>query len=353
MIPPAFRPTFRPFGFSFVHSSGGDMPPAAARFQCIRLAPSPTVSDADGWDIVTGFAASPRTLPCRYFYDAHGSALFERITDLPEYYPTRTEAAILSACADELAALTGACELVELGAGSSRKTTLLIEAYLKRGLSVRFRPVDVSESALSESGQALAERYEDLSIEALVGTYEQGLAALGRPHEGRRMLIFLGSTIGNLDDGETQSFLNHSAKALSKGDYFLIGFDRRKDASIIEPAYNDSAGITAAFNLNLLRHIQRRFGANFDLGGFVHEAPFVPERSRIEMRLRSRAAQTVRIPSLGVEARLAAGEFIRTEISRKFEPDAILQPAEAAGLSLVHMWSDPQEWFSVALFRRG
>lgn len=328
------------------------MPPAAARFNCIRLAPSSALDPVDGWDIVAGFAARPRTLPCRYFYDARGSALFERITDLPEYYPTRTEASILSASADELAALTGACELVELGAGSSRKTTLLIEAYLKRGLSVRFRPVDVSESALAESGQALAERYEDLSIEALVGTYEQGLAALGRSHEARRMLIFLGSTIGNLDDGETRSFLAHAAKALTRGDHFLIGFDRRKDPAIIEPAYSDAAGVTAAFNLNLLRHINRRFGANFDLSGFVHEAPFVAELSRIEMRLVSRKAQSVRIPTLGIEARLAAGEFIRTEISRKFEPDAILRPAEDAGLSLVRMWSDPREWFSVALFRR-
>jgi L-histidine Nalpha-methyltransferase len=328
------------------------MPPAADRFQCIRLAPSPAVNDLDGWDIVAGFAARPRTLPCRYFYDARGSALFERITDLPEYYPTRTEAAILSACADELAALTGACELVELGAGSSRKTRVLIEAYLKRGMSVRFRPVDVSESALAESGQALAERYEDLSIEALVGTYEQGLAALGRAHGAHRMLIFLGSTIGNLDDGETQSFLSHAAKALSPGDHFLIGFDRRKDPAIIEPAYNDSAGVTAAFNLNLLRHLNRRFGANFDLRGFSHAAPFVGDLSRIEMRLVSRKAQTVRIPALGIEAPLAAGEFIRTEISRKFEPDAILRPAAAAGLSLVRMWSDPKEWFSVALFRR-
>jgi L-histidine N-alpha-methyltransferase len=346
MIPPPVNP----------HShflTGDDMSPAAARFHCVRLAPSTPVDDVDGWDVIAGLAARPRTLPCRYFYDARGSELFERITDLPEYYPTRTEASILSACADELAALTGACELVELGAGSSRKTTLLIEAYLKRGLSVRFRPVDVSESALAESGQALAERYEGLSIEALVGTYEQGLAALGRPHEGRRMLIFLGSTIGNLEDDETHSFLNHAAKALSKGDHFLIGFDRRKDPAIIEPAYNDSVGVTAAFNLNLLRHLNRRFGANFDLSSFVHEAPFVPEMSRIEMRLRSRTAQTVRIPGLGIETRLAPGEFIRTEISRKFEPETILTPAEAAGLSLVHMWSDPREWFSVALFRRG
>jgi len=329
------------------------MSPAATRFRCVHLSPLPAIDRNDGWDIVAGFAARPRTLPCRYFYDARGSALFERITDLPEYYPTRTEASILSACADELAALTGACELVELGAGSSRKTTLLIEAYLKRGLPVRFRPVDVSESALAESGQALAERYERLSIDALVGTYEQGLAALDRPHEGRRMLIFLGSTIGNLEDGETQAFLKHAAKALSVGDFFLIGFDRRKDPAIIEPAYNDTAGVTAAFNLNVLRHLNRRYGANFDLGAFVHEAPFVPELSRIEMRLRSVRAQTVRIPSLGIEARLATDEFIRTEISRKFEPETILEPAKAVGLSLVNLWSDPRAWFSVALFRRG
>src|SRR3954469_16130972 len=277
------------------------MSPAATRFRCVRLA---TEQEPDtGRDVVAGFTARPRTLPCRYFYDARGSELFERITDLPEYYPTRTEAEILKSCATELAALTGACELVELGAGSSRKTRLLIEAYLRRGQSVEFRPVDVSESALAESGQALAERYDRLSIEALVGTYEQGLAALG-PAGGRRMLIFLGSTIGNLDDAEMISFLTGAADALNPGDFFLLGFDRRKDPAVIEAAYNDSAGVTAAFNLNILRHLNRRFGANFDLGAFHHEAPFVAERSRIEMRLVSRRVQPVRMPLLGIEATL-------------------------------------------------
>lgn len=327
------------------------MPSAAARFRFIRLAETARTDD-DGRDIVRSFAGRPRTLPCRYFYDARGSALFERITDLPEYYPTRTEAAILRACADELAALTGACELVELGAGSARKTTLLIEAYLKRGLSVRFRPVDVSETALTESGKALAERYDDLSIEALVGTYEQALDALGRARDSRRMLIFLGSTIGNLDVTETRSFFARAADALVPGDFFLLGFDRVKDPAVIEAAYNDSAGVTAAFNLNVLRHLNRRFGANFDLATFAHAAPFVAEESRIEMRLIARRAQTVRIPVLGIEARLARDEFIRTEISRKFVPEAILEPAKAAGFALAHLWSDANEWFSVALLRR-
>lgn len=327
------------------------MPSAAARFHFIRLAEAARTAD-DGRDLLRGFAEDPRTLPCRYFYDARGSALFERITELPEYYPTRTEAAILKACADELAATTGACELVELGAGSARKTTLLIEAYLKRGLSVRFRPVDVSESALTASGKALAERYDDLSIEALVGTYEQALDALGRSPDGRRMLIFLGSTIGNLDDDETRSFLARAADALAPGDFFLLGFDRVKDIAVIEAAYNDSAGVTAAFNLNVLRHLNRRFGANFDLSAFAHAAPFVEDSSRIEMRLTARRAQAVRIPSLGIDARIARDEFIRTEISRKFVPKAILDPAEAAGFALTRLWSDPNEWFSVALLKR-
>ncbi|MGE5540423.1 MAG: L-histidine N(alpha)-methyltransferase [Gemmatimonas sp.] len=325
------------------------MSPAATRFRCVRLAERQEPDT--GGDVALAFTQRPRTLPCRYFYDARGSELFERITDLAEYYPTRTEAEILKAHANELAALTGACELVELGAGSSRKTRLLIEAYLRRGRTVQFRPVDVSESALAESGQALAERYDRLSIEALVGTYEQGLAALGPAH-GRRMLIFLGSTIGNLDDREMASFLAGAADALAPGDFFLLGFDRRKDPAIIEPAYNDAEGVTAAFNLNILRHLNRRFGANFDLGGFRHEAPFVADRSRIEMRLVTRRTQIVRVPSLGIEATLAAGEFIRTEISRKFEPEAILGPTADAGFGLVRLWSDSREWFSLALFQR-
>jgi L-histidine N-alpha-methyltransferase len=325
------------------------MPPAAARFRCVRLA-APEQPDT-GHDIVSGFNSRPRTLPCRYFYDARGSELFERITDLAEYYPTRTEAEILKACANELASLTGACELVELGAGSSRKTRLVIEAYLRRGQSVAFRPVDVSESALAESGQALAERYDRLSIEALVGTYEQGLAALG-PARGRRMVIFLGSTIGNLDNDEMTSFLKGTADALVPGDFFLLGFDRRKNPAVIEAAYNDADGVTAQFNLNILRHINRRFGANFDLAGFQHEAPFVADLSRIEMRLVSRRVQPVRIPLLGVETTLAAGEYIRTEISRKFEPTAILNATADAGFGLVRLWSDPREWFSLALLQR-
>jgi dimethylhistidine N-methyltransferase len=324
---------------------------AASRLRFVRLAPTVKSND-EGHDVANGLLGMPRTLPCQYFYDARGSALFERITELPEYYPTRTEASILFDYADELADLTGSCELIELGAGSSRKTRLLLDAYFRRGLSVCFRPVDVSESALSESAHALVAHYEDLSIEALLGTYEQGMAALGQRREARRMLIFLGSTIGNLDTDETQSFFRHVANALAPGDFFLLGFDRVKDPSIIEAAYNDGAGVTADFNLNVLRHINRRFGANFDLGGFAHHAPYVAERSRIEMRLISRQAQRICIPSLDVDVRLAEGEFIRTEISRKFEPDTILKPATAAGFSLAHLWSDPQDWFSLALLRR-
>lgn len=325
---------------------------AAHRVRLTRLGPATKTAD-DGHDVASGLMGLPRTLPCRYFYDARGSALFERITELPEYYPTRTEAAILEDCAEELADLTGPCELVELGAGSSRKTRLLIDAYLQQGRTVHFRPLDVSESALAETAQILTAHYGELSIEALLGTYEQGFTALGRPHEGRRMMIFLGSTIGNFDEDETHAFLTRAAKASMAGDYFLIGFDRVKDPAVIEAAYNDSQGVTAAFNFNLLRHLNRRFGANFDLGGFVHKAPFVAERSRIEMRLISRQLQRMRIPSLDVDIRLAKDEFIRTEISRKFEPSAIIGPAEAAGFSLVRQWSDPRDWFSLALFRCG
>ena len=299
------------------------MSPAASRLRFVRLAPAVKTSD-DGHDVANGLSGAPRTLPCQYFYDARGSALFERITELPEYYPTRTESSILEGCAEDLTEITGPCELVELGAGSSRKTRFLIDAYLQKSRTVHFRPVDVSESALAETAQILTAHYDQLSIEALLGTYEQGFAALGRPREGRRMMIFLGSTIGNFDDDETHAFLRHAAQASMPGDYFLIGFDRVKDTAVIEAAYNDSQGVTAAFNCNLLRHINRRFGANFDLGGFTHEAPFVAERSRIEMRLISRQLQRVRIAELDIDIRIAKGEFIRTEISRKFEPDAII-----------------------------
>jgi dimethylhistidine N-methyltransferase len=325
---------------------------AAHRVRLVRLGPTPETAD-DGHDIASGLMSLPRTLPCRYFYDSRGSDLFEIITSLPEYYPTRTEASILEARADELVEITGPCELVELGAGSSRKTRLLIDAYLQKGRTVHFRPVDVSESALAETAQILTARYEELSIEALLGTYEQGFAALGHPREGRRMMIFLGSTIGNFDEDETHAFLNHAANASRIGDYFLIGFDRVKDKAVIEAAYNDSQGVTAAFNYNLLRHVNRRFGANFDLGGFVHEAPFVAEKSQIEMRLVSRQLQRARVPEIDVDIRIAKGEFIRTEISRKFEPADIIGPAERAGFALVEEWSDPQQWFTVALFRYG
>jgi len=311
--------------------------------------------EPDGADVLRGLGARPKTLPPKYFYDAQGSRLFDRITALPEYYLTRTEQLILADCARRLAALVGPADLVELGSGSARKTRIVIDAFLEQAAlkaPLLYVPIDVSEAALEESAAGLVSAYPRLAVSGLVATYEAGLAALPPRLAPRRLMLFLGSTIGNLDAAESAEFFAGVAKALEPGDALLLGFDLAKTPGIIEAAYNDAQNVTAAFNLNMLRHLNRRFDGDFDLARFQHRAFFNAAASRIEMHLVSAGAQQVRLRKLGLAARFEAGETIRTEISRKFRFADMAAAVAGHGFALAERWSDSQEWFALALFRK-
>ncbi|MDX1484993.1 MAG: L-histidine N(alpha)-methyltransferase [Alphaproteobacteria bacterium] len=320
-------------------------------FQFTRLAPAEP--EEDGADVAAGLLATPKVLPCKYFYDAEGSALFERICETPEYYPTRTERGILARYAGDIAALTGPCEIVELGSGSASKTRLLLEAYSDHGGELHFAPIDVSESILRESSRDLVERYDDLSIRGFSGTYEQALAALHPAPAPARMFVFLGSTIGNFSTAERIAFMTRVCRAMEPGEYFLLGIDRRKDPDIIEAAYNDAEGLTARFNLNMLRHLNRRFHGDIEVSHFAHQAAYDTARHQIEMRLRCRVAHGAELRDLGLSVDFDAGEAIRTEISKKFDPVELAREFAAIGLGQVAIWSDERQWFSLVLFRLG
>jgi len=313
----------------------------------------------EGVDVVHGLKQSPKTLPCRYFYDDRGSELFEQITELPEYYPTRTEQAILENCALEIAQLTGSCELVELGSGSSRKTRLLLEAYSKLHTQLQYCPIDVSAGILKTTALELLRQYPKLKLCGLAGTYEQALAQLPPAELDNRMLIFLGSTIGNLsgtqyngEPSEQAHFLNRIQAALKPGEFFLLGVDLQKDVEIIEAAYNDSQGVTAAFNLNLLNHLNRRFQADFNGDQFSHWAFYNTVDNQIEMHLRSLKPQTVTIDALNLQVELGTAETIRTEISRKFHLPTLMATLESHALHTLHVWTDPKAWFGLLLCQR-
>jgi L-histidine N-alpha-methyltransferase len=321
------------------------------RFQLTRLDHAEAADD--GADVVAGLTASAKWLPCKYFYDARGSELFERICATPEYYPTRTERAILKARAGEIAEATGPVEIVELGSGSAVKTRLLLEAYSARAPQVHFAPIDVSGEMLAQSARALIARYDDLTIRGIEGTYEDALAALHPAPEGQRMFLFLGSTIGNFNEDERAAFLRHIYAAMQPGDFFLLGCDRIKDEAVLHAAYNDAEGVTAAFNRNMLAHLNARFHGNFRPGRFRHVAFWNAETSRIEMHLESDRAQSARLDDLDLDVTFAVGERIHTEISRKFDAEDLRQELSSLGFGPRAMWSDEKDWFSLMLFARG
>jgi dimethylhistidine N-methyltransferase len=325
------------------------------RISIRTLETPPAPANSDGADVVRGLLGHPKTLPPKYFYDAQGSRLFDRITALPEYYLTRTEQRILVDCARALAARLGPVDLVELGCGSARKTRIVVDALQQEiggASSLLYVPIDVSPAALEEGAEGLAAVFARLQVAGLVGTYEAALAQLPARAAPRRLMMFLGSTIGNMGPAEAGEFFAMLARALAPDDALLLGFDLVKTPGIIEAAYNDTQGITAAFNLNMLRHLNRRFDGDFDLSRFIHCAFFDAAALQIEMHLASPEPQTVRLRRLGVTARLAAGETIRTEISRKFRLPEMVAAVEAHGFALEERWTDSAQWFAVALFRK-
>ncbi len=273
----------------------------------------------NGEDVVQGLTQTPKSLPPKYFYDDLGSKLFEQICELPEYYPTRTEALILSQCTDEIAQITGNCELVELGSGSSTKTRLLLDAYQKNAAVCTYIPIDVSGGILKSSVLELQQQYSNFSIHGLLGTYEQALAHLKLNSKKSQMIFFLGSSIGNFSARQIDQFLDQIADTLKSGDYFLLGFDLQKPKEILEPAYNDKQGITSAFNLNMLSHLNWRFQGNFDISLFTHQAIYNQTKSQIEMYLHCQQDHLVCLDILDLNVSFQKGESILTEISRKFD----------------------------------
>jgi L-histidine Nalpha-methyltransferase len=306
----------------------------------------------DGSDVIQGLTQTPKTLPCRYFYDDRGSELFEQITDLPEYYPTRTEQAILETYVAEIIALTGACELIELGSGSSRKTHTLLTAYSQLPDPLHYYPIDVSAGILRSTALDLLATYPQLNVCGVAGTYERALAELPPRIIENRLLMFLGSTMGNLDDRSRDIFLTQVQQALQPGEFFLLGVDLQKPIEILEAAYNDAQGVTAAFNLNVLSHLNDRFEGNFNLDQFTHLAFFNPIASQIEMHLQSSINQTIKLKALDLEISLKAGETIHTEISRKFNLPALTDTLTAHVLQPLKIWTDSQSWFGLILCQR-
>ncbi|MFD9422868.1 MULTISPECIES: L-histidine N(alpha)-methyltransferase [unclassified Streptomyces] len=313
-------------------------------FLLTRTLPVDATDAALRADVLSGLTRHPKTLPPKWFYDAHGSELFEEITRLPEYYPTRAEREILLARAPEIAAVSGARTLIELGSGSSEKTRHLLDTL--SGLH-SYVPVDVSESALTGAAESLLAERPDLSVHALIADFTGGLALPGTP--GPRLVAFLGGTIGNLLPEERATFLHSVRSLLSPGDALLLGTDLVKEEGALVAAYDDAAGVTAAFNKNVLSVVNRELGADFPLDAFDHVAVWDPRAEWIEMRLRARRALTVKIPELDLVVPFEAGEEMRTEVSAKFREEGVREELAVAGLRLDQWWTDSAGRFALSL----
>ncbi len=294
-----------------------------------------------------GLTSQPKVLPAKWLYDDVGCALFDRITRLPEYYPTRRESQILNRYAAEIAVKSGADTLVELGSGTSDKTRTILDAMSSLGRLRRFAPLDVAENTLRGAAEQIVKRYPDIVVDGVVGDFEQHLVHI--PDGGKRLIAFLGSTIGNLDSSGRATLLRSLASVMKSGDYFLVGTDLIKDRHRLIAAYDDSQGVTAAFNKNVLRVLNRQLGGHFAVDRFDHVAYYDEDKHRIEMRLRSQLTQLVPVDKLGVEIAFEAGEDLLTEISTKFTKEQMQLELEEAGLTLESWYTDPAGDFAIAL----
>ena len=312
-----------------------------------RLLPDGFLADSLRADARAGLTATPKVLPPKWFYDERGSELFDKITLLDEYYPTRAERSILRAVAGEIAAQSGARTLAELGSGSADKTRLLLDALRAAGSLRSYVQVDVSEAALVAASPGLLASYPGLELHAVVSDFEEqlGLPAGGSP----KLVAFLGGTIGNLLPEQRATFLATVRSRLSDGDALLLGTDLVKDPAVLVAAYDDDAGVTAAFNKNILSVLNTNLGARFDLDAFEHVALWDPDREWIEMRLRSMYGQEVEVPALGLTVSFAEGEEMRTEISAKFRRAGVEAELAAAGLAMRSWWTDPEGRFGLSL----
>lgn len=298
-------------------------------------------------DVRDGLTQQPKTLPPKWFYDAVGSDLFDQITRLPEYYPTRAEAQILAARAGEIATASGADTLVELGSGTSEKTRALLDALREQGSLRRFIPFDVDPSVLQLAGQAIHQEYPGVEINAVCGDFEEHLGKI--PAVGRRLVAFLGSTLGNLTPGPRAEFLASVSEMMQPGDTLLLGTDLVKDVDRLVRAYDDSAGVTAQFNRNVLTVVNRELGADFDVPAYEHVAKWNADEERIEMWLRSTRPQRVHIAALDLDVDFADGEEMLTEVSCKFRRSGVDAELAAAGLERTHWWTDEAGDFGLSL----
>jgi len=301
--------------------------------------------------VAEGLSAPRKWLPCRFFYDQIGSELFEQICDLPEYYLTRTERSILDRDADEIVAAAGQeISLVEFGSGSSVKTRLLIDATLRRQKALHYSPIDISAAFLKSSSLALLDDFPGLDITAIAAEYHDGISVLPEV-DLPRLILFLGSSIGNFTHQEAADFLAHVRQSMRSEDRMLIGIDLIKNRSIIEAAYNDSEGVTAAFNKNLLRRINRELGADIQVDAFEHSAPFIEEHSRIEMHLVCRKAHKAYVGAVDMSFQFRQGEIIHTENSHKYSLGGFASLCRTAGLEVERHWTDDRKWFALLLVR--
>ncbi len=298
-------------------------------------------------DVFNGLQKKPKSLPPKWFYDAVGSELFDQITRLPEYYPTRAEAEILRARAADVASASQADTLVELGSGTSEKTRMLLDALRDRGSLRRFVPFDVDATILSSAATAIQQEYQGVEIEAVCGDFEEHLTEI--PGGGRRLFAFLGSTIGNLTPGPRAEFLSTLAAQMRPGDSLLLGTDLVKDVGRLVRAYDDAAGVTAAFNRNVLAVINRQLDADFDVDAYRHVARWNSHEERIEMWLRAERRQRVRVGALELTVDFAAGEEMLTEVSCKFRSDGVSAELDAAGLRRTRWWTDSAGDFGLSL----
>lgn len=319
--------------FNLYHSSGNDKVSVFAE------------------DVISGLKAKPKSLSPKYFYDGNGSELFEKICKTPEYYVTRTESSILKDHACEIAAAnSGKNLIVELGSGSSIKTRYILNAFIKNGSPVTYVPIDVSE-ILIQSGNELLKDFEGLFVNGIIGEYEQALEIVSEVFPEPKMFIFLGSSIGNFDLPHAEEFLKKVSGSMNKGDSLLIGFDLVKDINILNAAYNDNEGVTAEFNLNLIRRINKELNSGIDINNFEHNAFFNPGKSRIEMHLISKCDQSFSLNGSGVIS-FKKNETIHTENSYKFTDEMIKELAYEAGLNITNSWKDKNNYFELCLMNK-
>lgn len=303
-------------------------------------------------DARAGLLAKPRSLPPKYFYDDHGSHLFDRLCETPEYYPTRVETALLQAHAERIIERTRPAHIVEFGSGMPKKIRVLLDACARLGHRCAYHPIDICRGVLEVAARELERDYPWLEVRPVLGDYHAGLDHLALPGDGRRLALFLGSTIGNFTEPEALCFMHDVRRTLRAGDALLLGVDRVKSRAVLAAAYDDATGLTARFNINLLRVLNRELDANFSPDGFTHHAFYNERKRRVEMHLVAKTAQEVAIPALRDTLRFERGETIRTELSRKFTGETLAQLIASTGYAFEAHYTPADEYFSLALARR-